>query len=250
MQARPTRRNARIYIACFAIGSFPLAMPAATQQRCPGMDGTVTTGDGPPIEGVLVVSSSGFEGWGESKADGTFHLKCVGKCVSFRHAKYKPLLVRTSDLSNPVHVHLTLANHADGTVRKVLPCAVETRNDRNWIGTALRVKTSKHQGPVYGEHDAHWYVHLRDGMLYVVDGYAWHAGLPLEDNLDRTPEISVREWIFNNIVGLDLSGQTTDGGYWRWVGAPMAEAIEYKATDRTTADHFDTVIASMCFQSR
>ena len=66
----------------------------------------------------------------------------------------------------------------------------------------------------------------------------------------RSERISVRDWVFETIVGLDLSGHTSDGKYWRWVGAPVADAIEYEAQSRAVADDFDKIIASMCFHSR
>jgi hypothetical protein len=46
---------------------------------------------------------------------------------------------------------------------------------------------------------------------------------------------------------LDFSGHTSDGKYWRWVEAPLADAIEYETPSRTSADEFDKIIASMCF---
>src|ERR1700674_1958947 len=95
----------------------------------------------------------------------------------------------------------------------------------DWIGGGLRVSAGgKHKGPVYGEHDSHWYVQRGSDRLHVVDGYAWHAGLPLEQTLARSGSISVRGWVFEGIVGLDLSGHTNEGKYWRWVGAPVADA--------------------------
>ncbi len=45
---------------------------------------------------------------------------------------------------------------------------------------------------------------------------------------------------------LDLSGRSRDGKYWRWVGAPIAEAIEYATSSRETAGYFDGIIATMC----
>jgi hypothetical protein len=77
----------------------------------------------------------------------------------------------------------------------------------------------------------------------------WHSGLPLEQTLLRSDSISLRGWIFKKIVGLDLSGHSSEGKYWRWVGAPLAAAIEYETSSREAADYFDKIIATMCFQS-
>lgn len=82
----------------------------------------------------------------------------------------------------------------------------------------------------------------------MVDGYAWHAGLPLDQTLERAESISVRGWVFEKIAGLDLSGHSSEGKNWRWVGAPVALAIEYETSSRQSADYFDKIIDTMCFQ--
>jgi hypothetical protein len=231
---------------CLLIGSWFLPVPSAAQRR--GMTGSVTARDGTPIEGVLVVTSGmGFNGWTTSKADGSFELFTIGEFVSFRHADYKPTLVRSSDLTNPVRLQLV---PSDETVWKLESCTSLPGKGRGWIGGGLRVNAGgNHTGPVYGEHDSHWYVQRGSDRLHVVHGYAWHAGLPLEQTLARSESILVRGWVFDKIVGLDLSGHTSDGKYWRWVGAPVADAIEYETSSRNAADYFDKIVASMCFQA-
>jgi hypothetical protein len=80
-----------------------------------------------------------------------------------------------------------------------------------------------------GEHDTHWYVRFGEQTLHIVDGYAWHAGLPLEGLLAGSTSVEVRGWEFGDAVGLDLSGQLSHGRRWRWVGAPLADAVSYEA---------------------
>jgi hypothetical protein len=233
-------------LLCAVVGLLLLAMPAIAQRR--GIGGYVTARDGTPIEGVSVVTSGmGFNGWAASKADGSFSLPSAGAFVSFRHADYKPLLVRSSDLTEPVHVQL---DPTDDTVWKVKSCISLPGKGGAWIGGGLRVNPGgSYEGPVYGEHDSHWYVQRGSDRLHVVDGYAWHAGLPLEQTLVQSENVLVRGWLFEKIVGLDLSGHKSGGKYWRWVGAPVALAIEYETTSREAADYFDKIIATMCFQS-
>jgi len=201
-----------------------LYLPTMAQSR--EMSGFITARDGNPIEGVTVVTSGkGFNGWATSKTDGSFRLSAVGAFVSFRHADYKPVLLQSSDLTAPVHVTL---DRSDDTVWKVNSCNSQPDKGLAWIGGELRINPgSSHEGPVYGEHDSHWYVHRGRDRLHVVDGYAWHAGLPLEETLVQSESISIRGWLFEKrIVGLDLSGHNSEGKYWRWVGAPLASAIE------------------------
>ena len=232
---------------CAVLGLLLFALPTIAQPR--EMNGYVTARDGSPIEGALVVASGmGFKGWATSKADGSFSLPGTGAFVSFRHADYNPLLVRSSDLTEPVHVRLEPTNE---TVWRVNPCSSLPGKGRAWIGSGLRVNPGgRYKGPVYGEHDSHWFIQRGSDRLHLVDGYAWHAGLPLEQILVRSESISVRGWVFEKIVGLDLSGHSSQGKYWRWVGAPVAEAIEYQTSSRESADYFDAIIATMCFQSR
>ncbi len=88
------------------------------------------------------------------------------------------------------------------------------------MGGGLKVNPgrSRFKGPIYGEHDSHWYVTFGKDTLHIVDGYAWHAGLPLEEQLASSERVSVRSWEFNGMVGLDLSGATKNGMRWRWLG--------------------------------
>ncbi len=209
------------------------------------MSGLVTTRDGSPIGGVLVITSGmGFKGWAESGADGSFQLPAAGAFVSFRHEGYQPWLVRSSDLTDPIRIQL---DPADETVWKLESCS-SVRRDGNWIGGGLRINAaSGYQGPIYGEHDAHWYIRRGKDVLHLVDGIHWHAGLP--GSLAQSDSFSFRGWEYRGIVGLDVAGQDSEGKYWRWVGSPVANAIEYETNDREVADYFDSVIETACFGS-
>lgn len=120
---------------------------------------------------------------------------------------------------------------------------------KQWIGGGLKVNPgrSRFKGPVNGEHDSHWYITFGKDTLHIVDGYAWHAGLPLEERLASSETISVRSWQFNSIVGPDLSGRTKNGMRWRWVGAPVADAVEYSDTTQQSAEYFDSIIETTYF---
>lgn len=207
--------------------------------------GVVTDRDGAPIEEAGVVTSGkGFKGWAMSKADGSFQLPGFGAFVSFRHGNFKPKLIRSRDLPAPLRVRL---DPLDESVGKLREC--EEKSGEEWVGQGLRVRVKgKYEGPVHGEHDAHWYIRNKGDLLNVVSGYAWHAGLPHEQKLVETKDIAVRGWFFEKVVGLDLSGRDSKGNYWRWVGAPVSDAIEYEASTKETAASFDRIISTMCFQ--
>jgi hypothetical protein len=210
------------------------------------VSGFVTASNGDPIEGVLVIASgAGFAGWATTGKDGSFGPSVAGKFVSFRHTRYKPVLVRASSTGDPMRVRL---EPADEAFSRLEPCGSKPNNGKGWVGSGLRVRPpTKPKGPIFGEHDSHWYVRKGKDRLHIVDGYAWHSGLPLEDVLVRSQNITVRGWTFGENVVLDLSGQTTGGKYWRWVGLPVAEAIEYETAQRATADYFDKIIETMCW---
>jgi hypothetical protein len=237
----PDLRSQKSFVG-IAVGVWLFVLPMATEGRA--MSGYITDRQGRPIAGVSVIASGrGFKGWAESKADGSFTLQDFGAFVSFRHESYRPLLIRSSELKERVRVEL---DPVDMTVWKLKSCSTSPRKD-SWVGGGLRINIAgRYEGPVYGEHDSHWYVRRGSGLLHVVDGYAWHAGLPPEETLVSSESISVRGWIFENIVGLDLAGRSTDGKYWRWIGAPIEDAIEYQANSRDVADYFDEIIKTTC----
>ncbi len=213
------------------------------------LNGRVIDQNGAGIADVTVVASGvGFNGWASTGPDGSFHLKAAGLFISVRHAGLKARLRRTSELAEPVLIGMEAAGDS---ARKMPPCSFLSGAGKKWIGGGLKVNPGRgnFKGPVYGEHDSHWYVKFRKDTLHIVDGYAWHAGLPLEERLASSESISVRSWEFDDIVGLDLSGRTKNGMLWRWLGAPIAVAIEYSVTTQESAEYFDRIIESTCFGS-
>ena len=210
------------------------------------MNGRVTDQTGAGIaDATVVASGAGFNGWASTGPDGSFHLKAAGLFVSVRRAGMKARLLRTSELTEPVLIALDAAGDS---VRQMPACSSRFDVSKRWIGGGLKVNPgqSNFQGPINGEHDSHWYVTFGKDTLHIVDGYAWHAGLPLEERLASSDTISVRSWEFNDIVGLDLSGRAKSGKRWRWLGAPLAVAIEYTDATQESAEYFDRIIESTC----
>jgi hypothetical protein len=78
----------------------------------------------------------------------------------------------------------------------------------------------------------------------------WHAGLPLESLLTASESLDIRGWEFGDIVGLDLSGRTRTGRRWRWLGAPVSDAISYENAEPQQAEYFDEILKSVCFSGR
>jgi len=197
---------------------------------------------------TLVASGVGFNGWASTGPDGSFHLKAAGIFISVRHPGKKAQLLRTSDLIDPVQIEL---EEAGESARKMPTCGTSSSPGEKWIGGGLKVHPGRNhfKGPVNGEHDSHWYLTFGKGTLHIVDGYAWHAGLPLEERLAGSENTIVRSWEVEELVGLDLSGNTKDGKWWRWIGAPLSDAIEYTDVTHETATYFDRIIESICFGS-
>jgi hypothetical protein len=236
-------RNHGSWPLLLALGMVVLKTDAGAQQRKFG--GVVSDPSGSPIAGAAILTSGyGFRGWAVSKADGTFELPGFGAFVSFRHEKYKAKLVPSQELTEPVRVSL---DPVDEKAWKLQECNETSSSE--WVGLGLRVRVgSGYEGPVYGEHDAHWYVRRKEDWLHIVSGYAWHAGLPLEHKLTESTRLAVRGWYFEQVAGLDITGRNREGKYWRWVGAPVMDAIEYEASSKQVAEAFDRIISTMCFQ--
>jgi hypothetical protein len=225
-------------------------LPSIQSQQAPrGLKGRVVDEQGVGIEGVTIVASgAGFSGWATTNNDGSFQLPTAGAFITFRHPAFKPRLIPTSELVQQAVLRL---HKADDTIWRVPHCASLPNRGRGWVGSGLRVNAAKmhHKGPIYGEHDSHWYFKHNHYSLHIVDGYAWHSGLPVESILTESASIRIRGWVYDDIVGVDLSGQTRSGSRWRWVGAPVALAIEYNNVSQEAADYFDKIIETMCFGS-
>lgn len=206
----------------------------------------VTDVNGKAINDVLIIRTSGLHGWTSSQQDGSFSVLGEGQFISFRAAGYRPELLRVNSSATPLRVTL---RPADNTVQNAPICTSLPNKGKAWVGGGLKVRPpGRYEGPVSGQHDAHWYVPRGKDSLHIVDGAMWHSGLPVESDLLAVKDIAVRAWHSRttDTVILDLSGQRTDGKYWRWVGAPLATAVNYETSDRSTAEYFDAVIASLC----
>ncbi|MFN3326822.1 MAG: carboxypeptidase-like regulatory domain-containing protein [Bryobacteraceae bacterium] len=215
------------------------------QQLC----GHVSSASGAPVPDARVIASGfGFQGWTKTNADGSFcvpHNPGRRTFISVRHLGFAPVLIPSSALTeNPKIV----MSQAGPTVGRLEDCPASSLNEKGWAGTGLRVKAprNKYIGPVHGQHDTHWYIPFGKQRLHVVDGYAWHGGLPSERLLISSKQIQVRGWEAGNIVGLDLAGVTEDGQRWRWIGAPLAFAVSYENASTKAAEFFDRVLHSLC----
>jgi hypothetical protein len=239
----------RKLLAIGVLAAFPLWLSA--QPTVGQLCGTVVGESGTGIKAALVVASgAGFQGWAMSKDDGSFCVQRAGAFISARYAGFNPIVKRTSELGgNQIRIELV---RADSSVKTLTSCQSLPAGGRGWIGGGPRVKPpgGRYKGPVQGKHDTHWYVRFGKQTLHIVDGYAWHAGLPFEGLLSESTSIEVRGWEFGDTVGLDLSGQLSDGRRWRWVGAPLADAVSYESAAPDEAEFFDRVLDSVCFGVR
>ena len=229
------------------LGAFGSRIPG--QQSHADVCGVVVDDQGAGIEGAQVVASGvGFNGWASTNPGGTFCLKTAGLFINVRHTGFSPILERITAAGMPIRLRLVKAN---ASVRAMPDCRSRPNSGRGWIGGGLRINPQgRYRGPVNGEHDTHWYVRKGNQSLHVVDGYAWHAGLPLENLLSESQSIDVHGWEFGKIVGLDLSGRYQTGRRWRWIGAPVAAAISYEDATPDEAEYFDRILESVCYASR
>jgi hypothetical protein len=53
---------------------------------------------------------------------------------------------------------------------------------------------------------------------------------------------TLSDWIFPGIL--------KDGRRWRWIGAPLADAVSYENVTADAADFFDRILASICYWAR
>ena len=232
-------------VALWLVSALPAGLSASNGRAC----GKVIDESGEGIEEALVVASGvGLRGWATTQRDGSFCVVDSGEFISARHAGFNPTLIASSALARDSRIRLA---KADAAVRTLPSCESFPAKGRAWIGGSLRVKPAgRHKGPVHGGHDAHWYITFKGSSLHIVDGYAWHSGLPLESLLSSSSSIDIHGWEFGEIVGLDLVGQLRNGQRWRWLGASVAEAISYENASPEQAEYFDRILNSICFAAR
>ena len=208
------------------------------------LHGRVTARDGRPIEGVAILSSGRIiQGFTTSAPDGSFRLSDAGALVVFHHRSFQPRLLRSEELTESAHVQLDVAGESTWRIK---PCPHSSRG-KAWIGRYLRFHPGqRYKGPVYGEHDEHWYIRRGKDTLHVSNGLYFLSLLPTGSAFTDSSSISVRAFVGSNISGLEFSGISTKGEYWRWAGAILHDAIEYSTPNRKTAAIYDRIIATMC----
>ena len=185
--------------------------------------------------------------WAETAADGTFKLKGRIAFLSVRHRRYKPFLSALDEAQK--HVEIELAS-IDKSVWRLPRCRNVSDERSPLIGGGLKVRLpgNRYRGPVSGDHDTHWFIDFsEDYSLHIVSGPNWHSGLPLGSWLDESTRFEHRGWVSGDLQGLDVSGETSNGKKWRWVGAMVSDAVSYHDVPAEAAGFFDAVIDTACF---
>lgn len=220
-----------------------LYLPLSGQQP-DKVKGQITDRNGVPIPDTTIITSGlGLRGWAISGPGGYFELPSTGSFISFRHSDYRPLLIRSADLSSDGHIAL---EPIDDTTRRIEPCQPPGRGGVRVGGGFQIIVHGKYKGPVRGEHDTHWWVRRGKDWLHIGEGPFWHSGLPSDTLLDQSEDIKARSWKANRDLGFDISGRHRNGKYWRWLSAAWGAEIDYRTSNRETADYFDKLIATMC----
>lgn len=210
------------------------------------VEGQLVDSNGRGISGALVITSGvGMSGWASSDSNGVFQTKDGGAFLSVRHSKYQPVIVGLEGMTRPLRIELKPAVSS----RRIPACRSKKTRVKTFAGVNLRIRppAAGASGPVRGNNDTHWYVKRGKYSLHLVNGVDWHSGLPNERLLKGSRPLQVRRWLHGDSVVLDVSSTTSDGKRWRWIGAPLFDAIEYTDADDVTARSFDRMLESLCY---
>lgn len=167
------------------IGAFACLVLSATgvfaqkPTRWGGLHGVVVDASGAPVADVLVVASGvGFRGWSHTEPDGSYYLASAGLFLSFRHAGFEALLVKTSDLREPARV---VMEQAVAGVQKMPSCGSSSGKVGRWVGIDLRINSgrSRVKGPYSDVDYVQWFVMHGKDFMQVDEGATWGDGLPL-----------------------------------------------------------------------
>jgi hypothetical protein len=210
------------------------------------VEGHLVDANGRGVPGALVIASGvGMAGWASSDAIGWFRTKDAGAFLSVRHAAYQPVILKLADLAQPVRIELKPITSS----RRIPVCRPKAPRGKPFSGVNLQVKppASGASGPFRRNNETHWYVKRNGQTLHLVNGVEWHSGLPNEQLLKSSRQLAVRRWLHGDSVVLDVTGQTAGGKRWRWIGAPLFDAIEYSGADLSAARYFDRLMESLCY---
>jgi hypothetical protein len=120
-----------------------------------------------------------------------------------------------------------------------------TLGDRLKFAAPTEAKTKKGRDVDYAEYSVGF--HSNSGWVWLsgIYGPSATSGHPprfmTEQNI-----VSRRSWSFNDVEGIDMSGRTASGNYWRYIGT-QGEAIRYFDVPKEAAKYFDSMLDSVCY---
>jgi hypothetical protein len=221
------------------------------------ISGAVTTEDGQPIPGVVVIGSMSknccpFKR-DETITDqnGRFRIEHPGEVIHFFKRKLKPRTIVVAP-SNP-EIQIVLQTPKDDLV--IPACGVVSRGQKRigWGKYGLQFNVLKRAVNISGGKTDVDYVHYvikpkaGEGWLELWFGVNAMGELPDDDQFVSSERYSHRNVFAPGMtVGLDSWGETRGGGEWRQTAVAAFGGAKYRSASPEQTRLFDEVVNSMC----
>jgi hypothetical protein len=180
-------------------------------------------------------------------SNGLFKLPSHGRVVYFRREDLRPL-TKILDLSTK-KIEVTMEDGAASLWK--IPTCTSVGNKANRMGVGFKVvvpnnvMVKKDDGRF--EHGGYFFGYDIHGQIETMINWWESTSLePSEKFLLESKEFSQRLWISGKFSGLEFRGLTADGKLWRRVSIRNG-AITYQGNQKQSAEVFDAMIDSMCF---
>lgn len=143
------------------------------------------------------------------------------------------------NLSLPAQEKYLLTECDDKTQSKV------TLGDRLKLVVPKGARTNKGRDVDYAEYRVGFPATRGWVWLSGIYGPTATSGQPPRTMTEQTV-VSRRAWSFKDVEGIDISGRTATGNYWRYIGM-YGEAIKYFDVSREAAEYFNGMLDAVCY---
>jgi hypothetical protein len=217
-----------------------------------GFSGTVKSKSGQPIVGAFVYSypvkvkgPRDLEPYKYTNKNGFFRFKSSGKMLFILADGFRPFVKIIPEDS--LYMNIVLEESKDS--ERVIDSCSENKTESYSIKNRLSASIieSLHAEKVSGTNSSSSLIKYQFNNKYyhLYQGRVLSSGIPPESLVTISSRIETRTLRYLNITGVEITGITNDGDFWRYVSLGFDEWT-YSHAPKQVAEVFDKIIETAC----